>query len=84
MSPDPGTPLWRSCALALLSILAACTAVDRSHEPLGELPPGDGRLFTRLPAAVTGITFDVDWVDGDEPGLVAVHFETAHGRVRID
>jgi catechol 2,3-dioxygenase-like lactoylglutathione lyase family enzyme len=27
---------------------------------------------------------DVDWVDGDEPGLVAVHIETAHGVVRLD
>jgi Glyoxalase-like domain len=27
---------------------------------------------------------EVDWVDGDEPGLVAVHLATAHGTVRID
>jgi len=27
---------------------------------------------------------EVDWVDGDEPGLVAVHLATAHGLVRID
>lgn len=27
---------------------------------------------------------EVDWVDDDEPGLVAVHFATAHGTVRID
>ena len=27
---------------------------------------------------------EVDWVDGDGPGLVAVHVETPHGVVRID
>jgi Glyoxalase-like domain len=27
---------------------------------------------------------EVDWVDGTEPGLVAVHLATAHGTVRID
>jgi hypothetical protein len=27
---------------------------------------------------------DVEWVDADEPGLVAVHLATAHGTVRID
>jgi len=27
---------------------------------------------------------EVDWVDGDEPGLVAVHLATEHGVVRID
>lgn len=27
---------------------------------------------------------EVEWVDGDEPGIVAVHFETPHGHVRID
>lgn len=26
----------------------------------------------------------VEWVDGDRPGVVAVHFTTAHGTVRID
>jgi hypothetical protein len=26
----------------------------------------------------------VDWVDADEPGLMAVHFATPHGVVRID
>ncbi len=28
--------------------------------------------------------FEIDWVDGDEPGLVAVHFSTERGDVRID
>jgi Glyoxalase-like domain len=28
--------------------------------------------------------FAVDWIEGDEPGLVAVHFATRHGIVRID
>jgi hypothetical protein len=27
---------------------------------------------------------EVDWVDADEPGLVAVHFATAHGVIRVD
>lgn len=27
---------------------------------------------------------DVEWVDGDEPGLVAVHVATPHGVVRLD
>ena len=33
---------------------------------------------------VAGLHFSVDWVDNDEPGLVAVHFATQHGVVRID
>lgn len=37
-----------------------------------------------LDEPVSGIDFEVDWVDGDAPGLVAVHFKTAHGSVRID
>jgi hypothetical protein len=27
---------------------------------------------------------EVDWVDGDDPGLVAVHVATPHGTVRLD
>ena len=27
---------------------------------------------------------DVDWVDGEDPGLVAVHVRTPHGVVRLD
>lgn len=27
---------------------------------------------------------DVEWVDGDEPGIVAVHVEGPHGTVRLD
>ncbi|MGN6600478.1 MAG: VOC family protein, partial [Actinomycetes bacterium] len=33
-------------------------------------------------AVLDGI--DLEWVDGEEPGLVAVHVQTAHGVVRID
>ena len=33
---------------------------------------------------VAGLHFSVDWVENDEPGLVAVHFATQHGVVRID
>jgi hypothetical protein len=33
---------------------------------------------------VDGIDFRVDWVEADDPGLAAVHFETAHGTVRLD
>ena len=33
---------------------------------------------------VGGVDFKVDWVDGDDPGLAAVHFATTHGVVRID
>ncbi len=33
---------------------------------------------------VGGLHFSVDWVENDEPGLVAVHFGTQHGVVRID
>jgi hypothetical protein len=33
---------------------------------------------------IGGIDFRVDWVDADEPGLNAVHFETVHGLVRLD
>jgi hypothetical protein len=28
--------------------------------------------------------FRIDWVDDDDPGLVAVHFSTERGVVRID
>ncbi len=30
------------------------------------------------------VPFPVDWVNGDEPGLVAVQFSTARGSVRLD
>lgn len=33
---------------------------------------------------VAGIHFDVEWVDSDDSGLVAVHFATVHGTVRVD
>ena len=33
---------------------------------------------------VAGIDFAVDWVEADDPGLVAVHFATVHGSVRLD
>jgi hypothetical protein len=33
---------------------------------------------------VDGIDFRVDWVEADDPGLAAVHFETTHGTVRLD
>lgn len=33
---------------------------------------------------VGGIDFEVEWVDGDQPGLAAVTFVTSHGPVRID
>ena len=36
------------------------------------------------PAAHPLEDIDVEWVDADEPGLVAVHLATAHGTVRID
>jgi hypothetical protein len=28
--------------------------------------------------------FRIDWVEDEEPGLVAVHFTTPHGTVRLD
>lgn len=43
-----------------------------------------GKVGAWLGEPLAGLDFGVDWVDGDEPGLVAVHFATAHGSVRID
>lgn len=34
--------------------------------------------------ALSAMSFDVDWIDADEPGLVTVSFATPHGSVRID
>ena len=34
--------------------------------------------------APDGLDFTVDWVEDEEPGLVAVQFATTHGSVRID
>ena len=34
--------------------------------------------------ALSAMSFDVDWIDADEPGLVTVSFATHHGSVRID
>lgn len=40
--------------------------------------------YLGTPAAVPLDGIDVDWVDAEEPGLVAVWFSTPHGDVRID
>jgi hypothetical protein len=49
-----------------------CGDPDRVSEWLGE------------PSSHPLDDIEVDWVDGDEPGLVAVHLATAYGVVRID
>lgn len=36
------------------------------------------------PAAHPLDAIDVDWVEGEEPGVIAVHIDTPHGTVRID
>lgn len=36
------------------------------------------------PSAISNHLVVIDWIDDDEPGLVAIWFDTAHGRVRID
>lgn len=46
-----------------------CGDRDKVASWAGELPAGD---------------VEIAWVDGDEPGLVAVTFDTPHGTVRID
>lgn len=38
-------------------------------------------------SALPGVTEDlvaIQWVDDDTPGITAIWFDTAHGRVRID
>ena len=49
--------------------------------PLVAIYPEEGTLYSDNPL----IVLDAEWVDADEPGLVAVHFRTANGDVvRID
>jgi hypothetical protein len=38
--------------------LAACSANDRAADPSAPLPPADGHLFSKLPAAYTGVRFE--------------------------
>ncbi len=46
---------------------------------------GDARkVGDWLGEPVARADFRIDWVDADDPGLVAVHFSTARGVVRID
>ncbi|MBA2769314.1 MAG: VOC family protein [Sporichthyaceae bacterium] len=42
------------------------------------------KVLDWLGQPVGGIDFPVDWVEGEDPGLTAVHFSTARGSVRID
>jgi glyoxalase-like protein len=46
---------------------------------------GDRDLIARwLDEPLGRADFRIDWADDDDPGLVAVHFSTPHGTVRID
>ncbi len=46
---------------------------------------GDRRAIARwLDEPVERADFRFDWIDEEDPGLVAVHFSTPHGTVRID
>ena len=49
------------------------------RRPRRRCAPGSGSRWT-----VPLDDVAVDWVDAEDPGLVAVHFTTAHGRVRVD
>ena len=41
-------------------------------------------LTANAQGMLAGMNFDVDWIDGDEPGLVMVSFATHHGSVHVD
>ena len=43
-----------------------------------------GKVVDWLGEPVARAEFRIDWVDDDDPGLVAVHFSTDRGVVRID
>ena len=68
-SAHPGDAATSAVSVATLEIAGSPDAVDTW---LGE--PADEALDP----------IDVDWVDADEPGLVAVRFMTPSGIVRID
>ncbi|MGH8891764.1 MAG: VOC family protein [Actinomycetes bacterium] len=49
-----------------------------------EICGDEQKVVAWLGEPLHGIDFGVEWVDGEEPGLTAVHFATADGTVRLD
>jgi uncharacterized protein YidB (DUF937 family) len=81
---DPQLPYfiqWCSPADEHPSSGGAAVAIDRI-EMSGDPEAISAWLGTEHDVPLDGIT--VDWVDDEEPGLVAIWFSTPHGDVRID
>lgn len=81
---DPQLPFftcWEIQADQHPSVGGGPVALDRL-----EICGDPGRLEEWLGAPLDAVLRDarVDWVDADEPGVVAVWFRTLHGLVRID
>ena len=81
---DPQLPFfveWSSPAADHPSAGAAPVTIDRIEMS------GDPDAISRWLGADHDVPLDgikVDWVEGEEPGLVAIWFSTPHGSVRID
>ncbi|HAN72258.1 MAG TPA: glycosyltransferase [Actinobacteria bacterium] len=81
---DPQLPFfveWSCQTTEHPSAGGSTVAIDRI-EMSGDPDAIADWLGTGVSAALEGIT--VEWVDGEEPGIVAVWFATPHGSVRID
>jgi hypothetical protein len=81
---DPQLPFfvqWSSPAADHPSSGGSAVAIERI-EMCGDPDAISAWLGTEHEVPLDGIT--VDWVDDEEPGLVAIWFSTPHGAVRID
>ena len=84
MMTDPQLPFfvqWSSPADDHPSSGGGSVAIERI-EMSGDPEAISEGLGTDHDVPLDGIT--VDWVDDEEPGLVAIWFSTPHGAVRID
>jgi Glyoxalase-like domain len=82
---DPALPFfvqWQSDPALHPSVLTA------DDQPPGitrvEICGDETKVGEWLGEPVAKAEFQIDWVDGGEPGLAAVHFSTHRGIVRID
>ena len=81
---DPQLPFfvqWSSPASDHPSTGGSAVAIERI-EMCGDPDAISAWLGTEHEVPLDGIA--VDWVDDEEPGLVAIWFSTPHGAVRID
>ena len=82
---DPQLPFfvqWHSSANEHPSVGGKTGTGLHALEICGDQSRIENWLGQPISTALNGV--DVQWVDADEPGLVAVHVRTTHGIVRLD